>query len=252
MKLLSFIIVLLALFCACSRTYAPSEDVSPSINTDTSVFPHKENWSEPTSHGMTTLSLFTTGQDSSMGVSCLPCHEAQSFCHECHSDFPHDTSWMNTNSSGFHGLSNTSCTTQCHGEDLNGGLSNTSCTSCHQTYPHDAFNKNITSYFDTGITQWSDYRAHGEYVLDTNAIEKGSCATTCHGTTLSGGSSLVACSSCHQTYPHNNFNSNWSLTHQSYVNLAGDQTCSSTGGCHTSNNQGPNTVVQSCTKKCHQ
>ncbi|MBU0505953.1 MAG: hypothetical protein ABII18_01220 [bacterium] len=252
MKLLSFTLILLALICACSSTHVSSDEVTPSINSGTSVFPHEDNWPKPENHGLTTLSLFSMGIDNALASSCLPCHEAQSFCHECHADFPHDTSWLNTNSSDFHGRSDASCTSQCHGEDLNGGLSDIACTSCHQNYPHETTNNNITSYFNSETTQWSDYQAHGHYVSETNALEKGSCATTCHGTDLSGGASAVACSSCHNTYPHNMFNSNWSLVHQSYVNLAGDQSCGATGGCHTSNNQGPDTVVQSCTTLCHQ
>ncbi len=66
------------------------------------------------------------------------------------------------------------------------------CKSCHAQYPHPA------GFGDTGI--------HFQSILNmgvspSTALQQ-ECATSCHGSDLSGGLSGIACSDCHTLYPH--------------------------------------------------
>jgi hypothetical protein len=76
--------------------------------------------------------------------------------------------------------------TECHGEDLAGGISRISCTSCHLGSP--------TSVHPT---DWVPlFRTHGPYVAANGTA---ACANQyCHGTTLAGvPGSGPSCTTCH-------------------------------------------------------
>lgn len=84
-------------------------------------------------------------------------------------------------------LSDLNSCTECHGGDLNGGISKVSCTQCHlgdTTHIHPL--------------AWGDlsYLRHADYV--TRNGSRGCANAACHGTELSGvASSGPSCTSCH-------------------------------------------------------
>ncbi len=81
---------------------------------------------------------------------------------------------------------------ECHGQDLSGGISQVSCTTCHLGGPLDVHPASFNGY------DWS-LSGHGQYIL-TNGTA--SCSTDyCHGYDLKGvANSGPSCSSCH-SYP---------------------------------------------------
>ena len=107
----------------------------------------------------------------------------------------HEQGWGDTASANFHGkvlkkagYSSNNCVS-CHAKSFAGGTSGVTCFQCHTTYPH--------------TTDWSDSSAvlfHGRYLHSKN-WQLSDC-TPCHGNTFTGGTSGVACSDCHATYPH--------------------------------------------------
>lgn len=82
----------------------------------------------------------------------------------------------------------TGCT-ECHGEDLEGGIAKVSCLTCH------------TSSATSVHPGWGTlaYALHSDYVAANGTA---SCATAiCHGTTLQGvSSSGPGCENCHMDY----------------------------------------------------
>jgi predicted CxxxxCH...CXXCH cytochrome family protein len=79
---------------------------------------------------------------------------------------------------------------KCHGGLFTGGTSGKSCYSCHSAYPH------LSVFSDS--TASSGF--HGK-VLQANSYDMSQCKL-CHGASFTGGSSGVACSTCHSVYPH--------------------------------------------------
>lgn len=77
----------------------------------------------------------------------------------------------------------------CHSKLYSGGTSGVSCFTCHASYPHKA-----------GWTDSSRVTFHGEYLQSANWALTG-CAS-CHGGTLTGGTSGKSCFTCHSQYPH--------------------------------------------------
>jgi hypothetical protein len=81
---------------------------------------------------------------------------------------------------------------ECHGENLEGGISTVSCTKCHTAGP--------TSKHPVS---WSDYtyaRHAASYTAEQAAApgKASSCANAaCHGTSLGGVGNAPACKSCH-------------------------------------------------------
>ncbi len=228
-------------------------------------FPHATDWKEPTNHGVFTLQRFRDGTDATLGEACQDCHgeDLNGFnnvpsCRQCHTIFPHVEGWVNTGSSDFHGLTavasgiEETCGTECHGSDFAGGLSGKSCYSCHELAPHVYANPNIQEMFDSEDSVWADYTVHGQYVQENDAIDKGLCATNCHGTDYLGGLTGKSCYDCHAPYPHAGHSDNWRRDHRSYVYTNTDEGCQTENGCHTNKNYGPSTVAQSCTDFCHQ
>lgn len=119
-------------------------------------------------------------QGGSSGVSCFTCHE----------NYPHPENWSEEDSDGFHGeyLENvngdiSSCQS-CHGDDLNGGRTEISCFSCHDSYPHDDDWLNISAQ---GF--------HGNYIRNDDWSMQ-SCKN-CHGSDYAGGNTMVSCKTCH-------------------------------------------------------
>jgi hypothetical protein len=125
-------------------------------------------------------------------------------CSEIKSDLPapaaekgiHDEGWGDPVASTFHGkvlkagsYDLDKCVT-CHAKNFSGGTSQTACGKCHTAYPHK------TGWVDTVSANF-----HGKFLrlgLGTLA----DCATSCHGTDFSGGTSGKKCSTCHASYPH--------------------------------------------------
>jgi hypothetical protein len=184
------------------------EDVSP-------VYPHPENFANAALHG---LMMQQVGLD-----VCESCHQISSetdevipVCKGCHEEYPHDANFVEGNEHGTQVLENGkgACATNCHGVDLEGGLSGKSCNLCHNVYPH-----NLT---------WPLPKVHGVIAKDKNLC------TSCHGDDLQGGRSNVSCNRCHPNYPHSE---NWVQAdqHGAFVTNNGPLACAT--NCHGSNTQ---------------
>jgi hypothetical protein len=161
-------------------------------------YPHVSGWQDPatpTSHGEY-LKAKQWGT-----AECKSCHgtdfaggSSRVACTGCHATYPHKAEWADT-SAGSHGAyllagmgQITDCA-RCHGAAYDGGTSNVSCYGCHALYPH--------------VSGWQDpatLTSHGKY-LKAKQWGTAECKS-CHGTDFAGGSSRVACTGCHATYPH--------------------------------------------------
>jgi hypothetical protein len=128
--------------------------------------------------------------------NCVPCHEADfrggfgvPGCYDCHAGpGGHPGGWASPASSAFHGDAVAEsgpgpCAT-CHGDDHRGGWSGVSCYECHTGGP---------SGHPDGWLDPLSASYHGLEVL-TEGVDR---CTTCHGFTLGGGTSGVACADCH-------------------------------------------------------
>lgn len=264
---LLLVVAVFSVSCGSTDSEGDSEaDQESTLSAGTSFyFPHATDWREPTNHGVFTLQRFKDGTDATLGAACQECHgeDLNGFnnvpsCRKCHTVFPHVEDWVNTGSSDFHGLTavasgiQQTCGTQCHGTDFTGGLSDKSCYSCHELAPHVYDNPNIQEVFDSEDSVWADFTVHGQYVQENDAIDRGLCATNCHGTDYLGGLTGKSCYDCHAPYPHAGHSDNWRRDHRSYVYTNTDEGCQTENGCHTNKNFGPSTVAQSCTDFCHQ
>jgi hypothetical protein len=111
----------------------------------------------------------------------------------------------------------------CHGDDLKGGISGVSCTSCHLGSP--------TSVHPTN---WAPvYADHGPYV---DAHSTSACANQyCHGLRLTGVTdSGPSCTSCHIGGITSGHPTDWVpvySTHGPYVKANGTSSCSN-NNCH--------------------
>lgn len=158
---------------------------------------HPASWNEPTAadfHG--------TRVEGDGPANCVGCHGADydgqadvPGCYDCH-DGPggHPFGWADPISTHFHGdqvaeAGKADCA-PCHASTLSGNLaftggwSGVSCYTCHAGGP---------SGHPAG---WMDPQAaafHGQQVLSHGVDD----CTRCHGFGLSGGTSGVACSKCH-------------------------------------------------------
>jgi uncharacterized Zn-finger protein len=100
----------------------------------------------------------------------------------------HPKIWMDTKSADFHGQivvqrGKASCQT-CHGEDLQGGESGVSCTSCHAVYPHPK------SWIELGTSGF-----HGS-TIQKHQYDMRACRK-CHGKDYAGGPAKSSCLVCH-------------------------------------------------------
>ena len=107
----------------------------------------------------------------------------------------HDKGWNDTTSIAFHGkvlkqmqYDFDECIT-CHSKLYTGGTSGVSCFKCHQSFPH------TSTWTDTTNAMY-----HGNY-LKLKDWQQTEC-TSCHGDAFTGGTSGVACFTCHTSYPH--------------------------------------------------
>ena len=125
-------------------------------------------------------------------------------CSELKKDLPspvsgeavvHPEGWNQPSSGEFHGtyLKSKEYETKecqpCHAAPLNGGTAKSSCFKCHALYPHSA-----------AWTQSASADFHGRF-LKAMAYNAQECQT-CHGAAYDGGTSGVACFTCHSAYPH--------------------------------------------------
>lgn len=123
----------------------------------------------------------------SSGVSCYGCHAGGPSGH------PDWSEWMqDTTSVDFHGNRveerGTAHCMQCHGQDLQGGVSEVSCYVCHSSVPIYSGHPLESIWMDEESDQF-----HGE-VADEEGINY---CQQCHGDDLEGGISGVACTTCH-------------------------------------------------------
>ena len=193
-----FLVMLVAFRCAeMKRATTEGEGEIPNM------FPHPLHWEDITAHGSWV---------DKYGIDpCFKCHQNASdvkvdvpTCASCHPLYPHATNWLKDHAEMVKSQGDHICATQCHGSNLNGGVSGVSCLRCHATYPHP--------------DGWADAAMHGNVATgDGKALCK-----ICHGTDFNGGSSNVSCYKCHTLYPHA---ANWQETHRQYVSTNGDSSC---------------------------
>lgn len=213
--------------CGAHSVYEePAEDVPPDADPVVTVDPvdsHPDGWQDPAAHGDWVIEN---------GVeSCYSCHQRESdvyeeepTCASCHTLYPHEDEWGDGINHGVYVNENgtESCATQCHGEDLEGGVSGISCNSCHTGFPHQA--------------GWEQASQHGTYVVANGLAD---CANGCHGTDFSGGSSGVSCTSCHADYPHTDVN--WTASGSAsvhagtFIQLIADGDATACQECHGAN-----------------
>lgn len=163
------------------------------------LYPHDPEWMTGGSDSSHAAYLKRVDYNTS---SCTTCHGANLQggssgvgCNSCHALYPHPPGWETGAGQTSHGAylktQNyvlTSCAT-CHGSDYTGGTSGVSCYTCHASFPHLA-----------GWTNVSSGASHGHYLKAKNWVDA-ECQA-CHGATYTGGTSGVACFTCHASYPH--------------------------------------------------
>ncbi len=232
---------LLLLSCSELKKDLPAPTVSTGVV-------HPTGWADATSpnfHGTALLSGKATNKD------CAKCHSAAYSggtsgvsCFKCHALYPHMVGWSDSSSADFHGdylkgksWDYTECQS-CHGADFSGGSSGKSCYTCHASYPHKS-----------GWGDPASASSHGKYVkAQTPAWDVSSCAP-CHGATYTGGSSNVACFTCHPPFPHEvAFNPGY---HTAYMKNNGFP-YNQCQDCHGASYAGGPVVDVSCmTSGCH-
>jgi hypothetical protein len=211
-----------------------------------SVSTHPDGWNNSTSanfHGkaITDGSLGQEscqtchGVDYSGGTSGVSC--SNSFCHQ---QYPHPEDWLNSGSSNFHGnTSDNSYCQKCHGSDYQGGSSGVSCYTCHNQFPHP-----------TGWLQTENQNFHGNFIL-SDVLSLQECQR-CHGEDYTGGSSGIACFTCHVSYPHpEGFGSGASENfHSGYISTEANWDIVPCRSCHGADYAGNGFSEKNCLK-CH-
>ncbi|MBI4238424.1 MAG: hypothetical protein HY696_08410 [Deltaproteobacteria bacterium] len=222
--------------CVASKPTAEGGDVAATATpapatseSSTPIFPHASGWKAAASHGAAARHF---GQ-----AACLQCHASADpwntapTCRSCHAEYPHRDDWVQPTQHGafVRAKGKAACATQCHGTDLQGGLSGVSCTTCHTLYPHAA--------------TWREPEQHGQLAKWGGRV----ACQGCHGEDLAGGSSGVSCTQCHVRYPHPNA---WAEREQHGVWVSSHTSTDCATGCHGTDLGGGRTGV-SCTG-CHQ
>lgn len=177
-------------------------------------------------HLLIALIVFGTGCASQPGVSGdtlgTPAGETEVV-------FPHSASWL---SAAIHGTfvnrNGTAVCLKCHDPDETKG-NVTACHSCHELFPH--------------ATGWALKENHGLVALKDTGER---CATSCHGSDLTGGLSGIRCTNCHDVYPHPE---GWAGGDQHGL-LAKGEGQTYCKGCHGSDLSGGETGV-GC-RQCHE
>ena len=175
--------------------------------------------------------------------SCKTCHgdnytggSSEISCYQCHEggESGHPEYWMHISygTDEFHGDAFfddpdwTDCQ-QCHGEDLNGGTSETSCYLCHTGGPsgHTA----AVDFMNYDSTSFHSNKGNWNALIDR--------CQNCHGVDLDGGLVNVSCTDCHiggtfaphpehyLTFPHLQFHSSagdWTSTVDQCMGCHGD------------------------------
>jgi hypothetical protein len=186
-----FLLALLGLSCSELKQDLPSNPAAPGT--------HQAGWDNPSSAGFHGTVLKASNFDA---TSCQRCHAkdfsggtAQVSCTKCHATYPHPTGWTTKGDAQFHGsalkanaYADTACQ-HCHGVKLDGGTSGVSCATCHSSYPHQA-----------GWQTPGSATFHGAALKAVNY--NAAACQSCHGSDFAGGTSGVACATCHANYPH--------------------------------------------------
>lgn len=141
----------------------------------------------------------------------------------------------------------------CHGDDFEGGISNTACTTCHLG---DAINMHPVDWGDKA------YAKHYEYIKNTGYIEALlSCNDSyCHGEDWLGGDTGPSCRTCHMggvglIHPISDVvvwakGTEDDESHATYVKSNGISSCA-LASCHGVNLEGVAETGMSCIS-CHQ
>lgn len=148
----------------------------------------------------------------------------------------HPVGWLVTHEAAVPTEASSANCTECHGSELNGGISNISCTMCHMDGP-----------FAAHPTEWADPIALNH---SYDAIVSGGkpCANiNCHGADLMGGRSGPSCTSCHIGGTMAYHPPQWA--HGDYATVNGDQSCRNMY-CHGPNLEGVTNSGWACSQ-CH-
>lgn len=205
---------------------------------------HPDGWIQPTSSEFHGTYLKARGYETK---ECQPCHAgplnggtSRTSCFTCHALYPHSAAWTQTSAADFHGrflkamAYNAQECQSCHGATYTGGTSGVACFTCHDSYPHGA-------QWNTGGAAES----HGLYLKVKRWNDTG--CQSCHGSDYSGGTSSVACFTCHDAYPHAYRFSAGGHTAYMYANLypfTGCKTCH--GAAYTGGNVGESCMQAGC------
>lgn len=133
--------------------------------------------------------------------------------------------------------------TQCHGQDLSGGISKVACADCHSVI--FVTPGNPAQGIAIHPPDWDDviYARHAPYVQANGTVNCSS--TSCHGVALQGGLG-PSCSSCHIGGPLHVHPVGWNTAadlssgsplHSQFVLANGTATCRN-DVCHGANLQG--------------
>lgn len=180
---------------------------------------------------------------------CNQCHELNrsygnepSTCHDCHgSGVAHPTgqSWLDKNSSTFHGAEANSDLTQCaacHGADYLGGTSGVSCSQCH-------FGPAGSKVPDG--ESWS----HGTIPHSSLSIYSAVC-NQCHNLNRSYGNDPTACHDCHGSGASHPTGQTWlDKKSASFHGIAATNDLTQCAQCHGSDYLGG--VVGVTCSQCH-
>jgi len=178
-----------------------------------SLYPHMTGWVD-------TLSATFHGDFLKAGgfhlQACTECHGADFSggtsnvsCYTCHDAYPHTESWMDTMSTGFHGvfLKNTSPSawdvqqcSPCHGGTFTGGPAGVACFPCHSAFPHSAAFASIrhTGYMRTnGYPLMQCQKCHGVSYTGGPVVDVSCEQSGCHVDANGTPKSPEACNTCH-------------------------------------------------------
>jgi len=211
-------------------------------------FYHPAGWTDPGGENFHGTYVFDSPSEL---TKCTTCHGAEfegelkaPACSECHDTYPHTEGWLAPATGGTHGVmalahkDGIEGCASCHGASYEGGAEAPACYTCHETYPHRA-----------GWMSPASGEYHGTTVLEAEDGPE-SCAT-CHGEDYSGEATGVACSTCHEVYPHEvGFSGSAVSMHDDYMRGAGAWHLDACTSCHGSTYDGNGWDEKTCLT-CH-